>query len=104
MRLSIDKRDHAYRSSTRCAKYRVFLNGTELFDCVTADEEKGFVIRQVVNRHPVTRQPVIGRTGILKGTVAIVLKVPGQTIVSDELADLKPVAAPAEQPLTEGNS
>jgi hypothetical protein len=96
MRLSTDKRDHAYRSPAHCSKFRIFLDGQELFNCVTADEEKGFVIRQVINRHPVTRMPVTGRSGLIKGKVEILPKNQTTYVVVEELTNFKPVAAPAE--------
>lgn len=91
MRLTIDKRDTAYRGPIYCTKFRVFLDGKELFDCVTADSEKGMVIRQWPTKHPVTRQTVMQRSGIIRGEVKIVPKEQKQTIVFDELTTLKPL-------------
>lgn len=91
MRLSIDKRDHAYRSLAYCSRFRVYLNGEELFNCVTADTEKGFVIRQWPVRHPRTRQVVLQRSPMIFGAVTIMPKAPIM-VVFDELLDIKPVA------------
>jgi hypothetical protein len=91
MRLSIDKRDTAYRTPHHCSKFRIFLDGKELFDCITADSDKGIVIRQWTTRHPVTRELVTQKSGIICGKVEIVRKEQKQTIVFDELTGLNPL-------------
>lgn len=49
------------------------------------------VIRQWPTKHPVTRQTVMQRSGIIRGEVKIVPKEQKQTIVFDELTTLKPL-------------
>lgn len=66
-------------------KYRVYLNGVELFDCQVADAEKGYVLRQ--RKHPLfgylLREAKSGKiaTRRCEGKVEIVLREPalGQT-------------------------
>jgi len=87
MRLSIRKGDPGYRSLATCKLYRVFLNDVELFDCETADEERGFVIRTWQTRHPLTRRVVMQRSGLIKGAVRIVRR----DAVHQDVTDVTPL-------------
>jgi hypothetical protein len=87
MRLSINRNDPGYRSPGVCKQYRVFLDGKELFDVETADEEKGFVIRTWPTRHPVTRKTVMQRSGLIRGVVNLFRR---DEITFDEVSTIDP--------------
>jgi hypothetical protein len=72
MRLSINRNDRAFKPPHVTKQWRVFLDGKELFDVETADEELGFVIRTWPTRHPVTRKTVMQRSGITRGVVKLI--------------------------------
>jgi len=74
MRLSSIKGDSGYKSNVALARYRVFFNGVEIFDCEIADEERGMIkrIRRVQN--PLTRQVQTFRKDAEFGEVIIKVK------------------------------
>jgi hypothetical protein len=53
MRVSTDKDDEGYRqfvaAQANGKTIRVFLGGAEVLKCITADDELGFVVRNVVD-------------------------------------------------------
>lgn len=75
MRLSSIKGDAGYKPDSQLARYRVFFNGVEQFDCEIADEERGMIkrIRRVQN--PITRQIQVFRKDAEFGVVEIKEKV-----------------------------
>jgi len=74
MRLSVNKGDPGWKPDHALRRYRVFFNGVELTDCNTADEERGFVIRQWPAKHPVTRKTVVQKSPLMRGVVTIKLR------------------------------
>lgn len=74
MRLSIVKGDPSYKSLTACQAYRVFIDDVELHDCVTADEERGFVIRQISVYNPLLRKRFFKNLPPQHGKVVITFK------------------------------
>lgn len=55
MRLSITKSDAGFREDLD--RFRVFFNGTEMFDCAVADEEGGY-IRRMIRKKPAPWVPM----------------------------------------------
>lgn len=71
MRLSTIKGDPGHRTDFALKKYRVFLDGVELFDCQIADEERGLVVRQIGVHNPLLRRTFFKRLPPQFGKVEI---------------------------------
>lgn len=72
MRLSIIQGDPGYKSQFVCSGYRVQIDGQVLNDCVIADEERGFVVRQVGIYNPLLRKTFFKRLPMQYGKVEII--------------------------------
>lgn len=71
MRLSTIKTDPGYKPASELRKYVVLLNGKKETICVIADEEEGYVVREMRVRNPFSRQTKLQRSGKIFGKVEI---------------------------------
>lgn len=75
MRKSVIRNDPGYDPNVD--KYKVFLNGRELFDCHTADEEKGeALVYKIDDKGNIVRHGNIIEEEILYGEVKIIASEP----------------------------
>lgn len=69
-RLSIKQTDKGYQPHEICRMYTIKLNGIALNNCITADVDKGYVVRQVIKRNAAGKN--VGGSYVCKGKVEII--------------------------------